>query len=85
MQLNVTVTWVPTRLCEQLLEELLVVYAGHSTDFCYLGLSSRVSVNEVGRDADGQFPPQLFMLKTCEFGNNETNKEEETRLMEIAS
>lgn len=72
IQLNMTadVTWIPTRLSEQLLEELLVVYAGHTADFCYLGLSSRVSVNEVGCDANSQFASQLFMLKPCEFGKN---------------
>lgn len=80
--MTVGVTWIPTCLCEQLLKELLVVYAGHTADFCYLRLSRRVSVNEVGCDADSQFPSQLFMLKTCEFENKETSKEEETRLIE---
>lgn len=57
----------PTRLSEQLLEELLVVDTGHTTDLGYMGLSSRVSVNEVSCDANSQLPSQLFMLKTCEF------------------
>lgn len=66
IQLNLIaeVIWIPTRLSEQLLEELLVVDAGHTADLCYLGLSSRVFVDEVGCDADCQLASQLLVLKT---------------------
>lgn len=59
----IEVTWLPTRLSEQVLEELLVVDACHAADLRYLGLSSRVSVDEVGCDADGQLSSQLLVLK----------------------
>lgn len=56
-------TRLPTRLSEQLLEELLVVDASHTADLRDLGLGSRVSVDEVGRDADSQLSSQLLVLK----------------------
>ncbi len=66
IQLNMTaeVIWIPTRLSEQVLEELLVVDPGHTADLCYLGLSSRVPVDEVGCDANSQLASQLLVLKT---------------------
>lgn len=53
-----------TCLREQVLEELLVVDARHAADLCYLALGCRVSVDEVGRDADCQLASQLLVLKT---------------------
>lgn len=67
IQLNTTVDvmmWIPTRLSEQLLEELLVVDAGHTADLCYLGLSGRVSVDKVCSDANSQLASQLLVLET---------------------
>lgn len=64
MNMTAEAIWIPTCLSEQILEELLVVDACHAADLCYLGLSSRVPVDEVGCDADSQLPSQLFMLKT---------------------
>ena len=58
------VTRTPTRLGEQLLEELLVVDTCYAADLRHLGLGGRVPVDEVGRDADGQLAPQLLVLKT---------------------
>jgi len=46
------------------LEELLVIDAGHAADLCHLGLCGRVSVDEVGCDADSQLASQLLVLKT---------------------
>lgn len=56
---------MPTCLSEQLLEELLVVDARHAADLCYLGLGGRVSVDEVGCDADSQLSSQLLVLEPC--------------------
>lgn len=55
---------IPTRLSEQVLEELLVVDARHAADLRHLGLSRRVPVDEVGRDADSQLASQLLVLET---------------------
>ena len=55
---------MPTHLSVQLLEELLVVNASHTADLCYLSLLSRVSVDEVGCDADSQLASQLLMPET---------------------
>lgn len=55
---------VHTCLAEQVLEELLLVDACHAADLCYLSLSSRFPVDEVGRDADGQLASQLLVLET---------------------
>lgn len=63
LNLTVEVIWIPTRLREQVLEKLLVVDARHTADLCCLGLSSRVSVDEVGCDADSQLASQLLVLK----------------------
>lgn len=66
IQLNMTaevVMWIITRLCEQLLEELLVVDAGHTADLFYLSLGGRVPVDEVCCDADSQLASKLFVLE----------------------
>lgn len=55
---------VPTRLAEQLLEELLVVDPCYAADLRHLSLRSRSPVDEVGRDADGQLASQLLVLET---------------------
>ena len=73
---SVDVIWTRTRLSEQLLEELLVVDASHTADLLHLGFFCRVSVDEVGRDADSQLSSQLLVSKTC--GKEE---KEETALM----
>lgn len=46
------------------MEELLVVDACHAADLRHLGLSRRVPVDEVGRDADSQLASQLLVLET---------------------
>lgn len=56
--------WIPTGISEQLLEELLVVDSCHATDLSDLGLSSRVPVDEVGRNADSQLAPHLLVLES---------------------
>lgn len=56
--------WIPTRLSEQILEELLVVDAGHTADLCNLGLSGCVSVDKVCCDANSQFSSQLLVLES---------------------
>lgn len=55
---------VPTRLTEQLLEELLVVDPCYTADLRHLSLSSCFPVDKVGRDADGQLASQLLVLET---------------------
>lgn len=55
---------ISTCLIEQVLEELLVIDAGHTTDLCYLRLSSSVPVDEVGCDANSQLSSHLLVLKT---------------------
>lgn len=47
----------------QILKELLIEDESHPTDLLYLGLGSRVSVNEVGCNGDGQLTPELFPSK----------------------
>jgi len=66
MQLYVTadVIWIPTRLSEQILEELLVIDTGYTTYLSYLGLSCSVPVDEIGCDSDCQLSSELLMLKT---------------------
>lgn len=64
----------PTRVSEQVLEELLVVDPGHTTDLCYLGLSSRVPVDEVGCDANSQLASELLVLEACKRGKEEKRK-----------
>lgn len=56
-------TWIITRLSEQIMEELLVVDASHTADLCYFGLGCRVSVDKVRCDADSQLSSQLFVLE----------------------
>lgn len=60
---GVDVIWIPTCSGEQLLEKFLVVDAGNTADLCYLGLSRRVSVDEVGCDSDSQLASQRLMLE----------------------
>lgn len=55
---------VHTSLCEQILEELLVVDPRHAADFSHLGLGRCVPVDKVGRDADRQLAPQLLVLES---------------------
>lgn len=58
MPLNVQKSFrAHTGLSEQILEEFLVVDPCHATDFGHLGLSSRVPVDKVGRDANRQLAP----------------------------
>lgn len=55
---------IPTSFCQQILEELLVVDPRHAADFSHLGFGRRVPVDKVGRDADGQFAPQLLVFES---------------------
>ena len=48
----------------QVLEELLVEDEGHTGDLIYARLRLRVSVDEVGRDGDGQLAAKLLPTET---------------------
>lgn len=64
MSFSIWLNSTRTHLGVQIFEELLVVYASHAADLGHLGLGRRVSVDEVGCDADGQLASQLLVLKT---------------------
>lgn len=66
---------VCTRLGQQILEELLVIDAGHAADLWHFDLGCCVSVDEVGGDADSQLSSQLFALKTYKFEKKKKRKE----------
>ena len=55
----------PTPTCgfPQLLKKLLVEYKSHTADLFHFGFRCCVSVDEVGRDGDGQFAADLFPTK----------------------
>lgn len=54
---------LPTCFVVEVLEELLVVDAGHTADLGDLHLGPAVAVDEVGGDADRQLPTHLLPLE----------------------
>ena len=52
-----------TGFSPQFLEEPLVEDERHTADLLHLGLGRGVPVLEVGRDGDGQLPPELLALE----------------------
>ena len=54
---------INTGFAFQVEKELLIEYEGHATALFHFGLFSRVVVDKVGRDADGETTAELFAIE----------------------